>query len=91
MVAASQRGWPRVSPLLSLRRGDPVDVIPAFAVSEGIDLLVVGAPRRGNFNWPLRTRTAERLIDRVTCSVLGVKLPAAAADVMVPRAAAAAR
>jgi nucleotide-binding universal stress UspA family protein len=77
VIAARPDDWPRLKPRLDLRQGDPVDVIPAFVVSEGIDLLVVGTPRRTGLGWQLRSRTAERLLDRVACSVLAIKPPAA--------------
>ena len=72
-LAAGPGDWSRLKPLIELRRGDPVDVIPAFVVSEGVDLLVVGSSVRTGFGWHLRSRTAERLLGRVACSVLAVK------------------
>ncbi|HEU4559901.1 MAG TPA: universal stress protein, partial [Longimicrobium sp.] len=56
-----------------LRRGEPEDVIPAFVVAEGIDLLVMGSVARRGISGFLVGNTAERVLPRLPCSVLVVK------------------
>lgn len=56
-----------------LRRGEPEDVIPAFVVAEGIDLVVMGTAARRGITGFLIGNTAERVIARLPCSVLVVK------------------
>lgn len=55
------------------RRGEPEEVIPAFVVEEGIDLVVMGTVARGGIAGLLIGNTAERLLRRLPCSVLTVK------------------
>lgn len=62
-----------------LRRGEPEDVIPAFVVAEGIDLLVMGSVARRGIPGFLIGNTAERVLPRLPCSVLVVKLGESAA------------
>lgn len=56
-----------------LRRGEPEDVIPAFVVAEGIDLLVMGSVARSGIAGFFIGNTAERVLPRLPCSVLVVK------------------
>jgi universal stress protein E len=56
-----------------LRRGEPEDVIPAFVVAEGIDLLVMGSVARRGIPGFFIGNTAERVLPRLPCSVLVVK------------------
>ena len=56
-----------------LRRGEPEDVIPAFVVSEGIDVLVMGTVARGGIPGMLIGNTAERVLRKLPCSVLTIK------------------
>jgi universal stress protein E len=56
-----------------LRRGEPEDVIPAFVVAEGIDLVVMGSVARRGIPGFLIGNTAERVLPRLPCSVLVVK------------------
>ena len=55
------------------RRGKPEDVIPQFAASEGLDILVMGTVARGGIPGLLIGNTAERVLRKVTCSVLALK------------------
>jgi universal stress protein E len=59
---------------IDLRRGAAEDVIPEFVVAEGIDLVVMGTMGRTGLARHLFRNTAERLLDRLPCSVLAVKL-----------------
>jgi nucleotide-binding universal stress UspA family protein len=56
-----------------LRKGHPEDVIPQFAVSEGIDLAVMGTVARTGIAGLVIGNTAERMLQRLLCSVLAVK------------------
>lgn len=56
-----------------LRRGEPEDVIPQFAVAEGVDLMVLGTIARRGIAGFLLGDTAERVFHRLPCSVLVVK------------------
>jgi nucleotide-binding universal stress UspA family protein len=62
-----------------LRRGDVEDVIPEFVVAEGVDLVVIGTMGRTGIARYLLGNTAERLLNRLPCSVLAVKPVAAPA------------
>jgi nucleotide-binding universal stress UspA family protein len=55
------------------RRGEPEEVIPAFVVAEGIDLVVMGTVARGGIAGLLFGNTAERVLRALPCSVLAVK------------------
>lgn len=55
------------------RRGKPEDVIPEFVVSEGVDILVMGTVARGGISGLLLGNTAERVLRKITCSVLAMK------------------
>jgi nucleotide-binding universal stress UspA family protein len=57
----------------ALRRGEPEDVIPAYAVAEGVDLMVMGTVARGGIAGLLIGNTAERVLRKLPCSVLAVK------------------
>ena len=64
---------PRV--LTMSRRGEPEDVIPEFAVNEGIDLVVMAAPtNEGGISEMLFGRPSQKLLQRLTCSLLTVRL-----------------
>lgn len=58
---------------LVLRRGEPHEVIPAFVVSEGVDLLVMGTIARAGIPGMFIGNTAERVLGKLPCSVLTVK------------------
>jgi universal stress protein E len=58
---------------IEVREGVPEDVIPEFVVSEGIDLVVMGTVARTGISGLLIGNTAERLLQRLLCSVLTVK------------------
>ena len=56
-----------------LRRGDPEDVIPEFAVADGTDLVVMGSVARSGIPGFFIGNTAERVLHKLPCSVLVVK------------------
>lgn len=58
---------------MDLRRGDMEDVIPDFVVAQGIDMVVVGTVARTGIAGLLIGNTAERLLQKLPCSVLAVK------------------
>jgi universal stress protein E len=55
------------------RRGKPEDVIPEFVAAEGVDILVMGTVARGGIPGLLIGNTAERVLRKITCSVLAIK------------------
>jgi universal stress protein E len=55
------------------RRGKPEDVIAEFVTAEGIDILVMGTVGRGGIPGLLLGNTAERVLRKITCSVLAIK------------------
>lgn len=58
---------------IHLVRGDASHVLPQFVQQSGVDLLVMGTvARRGAAGW-LLGNTAERVFDKVNCSLLAVK------------------
>ncbi len=64
----------RLSPEhVALRRGQPQDVIPEFAVAEGVDLVVMGTVARSGIAGLLIGNTAERVLRKLRCSVLAIK------------------
>ena len=58
---------------VELRKGYPEDAIPSFVVSEGIDLVVMGTVARTGIAGFIIGNTAERMLQRLVCSVLTVK------------------
>lgn len=54
-------------------RGEPEDVIPAFVVSRDVDLVVMGTQARAGIAGMLIGNTAERVLRKLSCSVLAVK------------------
>lgn len=58
---------------VELKKGDPEDIIPRFVVSEGIDLVVMGTVARTGVAGFIIGNTAERLLQRLICSVFAVK------------------
>jgi nucleotide-binding universal stress UspA family protein len=58
---------------LELRRGDVEEVLPAFAVAEGIDVVVMGTMGRTGIARRLVGNTAERVLRRLPCSIVAVK------------------
>ena len=58
---------------VELKKGDPEDIIPRFVVSEGIDLVVMGTVARTGIAGFIIGNTAERLLQRLVCSVYAVK------------------
>ena len=57
----------------TLRRGEPDEVIPRFAVAERIDLVVMGTVARAGIAGMLIGNTAERVLLKLPCSVPTVK------------------
>jgi universal stress protein E len=55
-----------------LERGTPRKVIPAFAVSHGVELLVIGTVARSGLARHLIGNTAEVLLAGMPCSMLVV-------------------
>lgn len=58
---------------VALTKGDPEEILPPFTVSEGIDLVVMGTVARTGIPGLVIGNTAERLLQRLVCSVLAVK------------------
>ncbi len=58
---------------LELYRGEPLNVIPQYAVATGSDMVVVGTSGRTGITRLLIGNTADRLLDRLPCSVVAVK------------------
>jgi nucleotide-binding universal stress UspA family protein len=58
---------------VELKRGDPEDLVPRFVVSEGIDLVVMGTVARTGIAGFIIGNTAERLLQRLICSVFAIK------------------
>ena len=58
---------------IELRKGDTEEIIPPFVVSQGIDLVVMGTVARTGIAGFIIGNTAERLLQRLVCSVLAVK------------------
>jgi universal stress protein E len=56
-----------------LRRGEIEDIIPEFAVAEGIDLVVMGTMGWTDIARRLIGNTAERVLRRLPCSLLAIK------------------
>ena len=63
----------RLSVSVELRRGIPEQVIPSFAVSHGVDLVVAGTVARRGVAGLIVGNTAERLLNRLPCSMIVVK------------------
>ena len=56
-----------------VRKGDPGEMIVDYADKNGIDLIVMGTIGRSGLAGLLIGSTAEKLIDRVNCSILAIK------------------
>jgi nucleotide-binding universal stress UspA family protein len=56
-----------------VRKGDPSQMIIDYADKNGIDLIVMGTIGRSGLSGLLIGSTAEKVIDRVNCSVLTIK------------------
>lgn len=55
------------------RRGQPEDVIPEFVVREGVDLVVMASPTSNAITGMFFRSASEKLLHRLTCSLLAVK------------------
>ncbi len=64
-------GWPCS---LHVRRGAPEHVIPNIAETQRVDVVMAGYAPHKRIGARLRRNTAEEVLDRVTCSVVGLKL-----------------
>jgi nucleotide-binding universal stress UspA family protein len=58
---------------VELRRGQIENVIPAFAVAEGVDVVVMGTRGRAGITRRVSGNTAERVLKRLPCSIVAVK------------------
>ena len=56
-----------------VRKGDPCQMIIDYVDKNDIDLIVMGTIGRSGLSGLLIGNTAERVIDRVNCSVLAIK------------------
>jgi universal stress protein E len=54
-------------------KGLPEEVVPAYSVANGIDLVVMGTMARRGFQGWMMGNTAERLLQRLPCSIMAVK------------------
>lgn len=70
---AASAGSDTVGMRRELGKGHPEEIIPAYVVSEGIDLVVMGTVARTGITGFVIGNTAERLLQRLVCSVLAVK------------------
>ena len=62
-----------LKPATHMLKGAPDEVIPSFAANHGTDLVVMGSVGRGGVAGFFIGNTAERLLQRLNCSVLTVK------------------
>ena len=58
---------------IELLRGPAEDVVPAYTVAHGVDLVVMGTIARSGLSGLIMGNTAERLLQRLPCSVMAVK------------------
>jgi universal stress protein E len=56
-----------------LIRGEPGDIIPAFARENNVDLVVMGTVARAGITGLVMGNTAETILNSITCSVLALK------------------
>jgi universal stress protein E len=61
------------SPQIVMMSGDPADQLAEFVREQGVDLVVLGALKRGRLEQWLLGSTAERVVAEVPCDVLLVK------------------
>jgi universal stress protein E len=59
--------------VLAFEKGEPEEVIPAYAMVRKVDLVVMGTVARGGLTGILMGNTAERVLQRLRGSVLAVK------------------
>lgn len=60
-------------PNVHLIKGEAADVIPAYAKQEEVDLIVMGTVARSGAAGVIMGNTAERILDRIECSVMALK------------------
>jgi nucleotide-binding universal stress UspA family protein len=56
-----------------LLKGEPAEMIPQFTREQGVDLVVMGTVARSGLSGLLMGNTAEKILNRLECSVLAVK------------------
>jgi nucleotide-binding universal stress UspA family protein len=71
---------------VELVKGAPEDVIPEYANAHGVDLVVMGTVARTGIAGLVIGNTAERVLQRLRCSVLAVKPDAFVSPVTLPSA-----
>ncbi len=59
--------------IVHMLNGDPADVITNFAITQNVDLIVMGTVARTGIPGLLIGNTAESILQRVDCSVLAIK------------------
>lgn len=62
-----------LDPTLELPRGDPADLIAAFAERAAVDLIVIGTLGRRGAGGILRGDVAQAVMDEIGCSIMSVK------------------
>ena len=58
---------------MHLVKGEASDVISAFIPKNGVDLVVLGTVARSGVSGMIMGNTAEKILDRMECSVLALK------------------
>jgi len=66
-------GRPLQGAAIELSKGHPEDVVPLYVNDHGIDLVVMGTVARTGVPGLLMGNTAERMLQRLWCSILAVK------------------
>jgi nucleotide-binding universal stress UspA family protein len=69
---------------VELVKGAPEDVIPEYASARGVDLVVMGTVARTGIAGLVIGNTAERVLQRLRCSVLAVKPDGFVSPVTIP-------
>lgn len=59
--------------IVHMLKGNTAEVIPAFVTNNSVDLVVMGTIGRSGLTGMLMGNTAERLLERLECSILTVK------------------
>lgn len=58
---------------IELLEGRAEDIVPAYTVAHGVDLVVMGTVARSGLQGLIMGNTAERLLQRLPCSIMAVK------------------
>jgi universal stress protein E len=72
-AAVAQLGTKRAGVEPLLMEGEPQDVLPAYAESHGVDLVVMGTVARTGIAGFVMGNTAERILTRLRASVVAIK------------------